>query len=722
MFVGLRVGVPGQKQAPTSVNPYAAFNAVVQGLYTSTAATGLWYDGTDATQRTVNSDGTGGVPASGAKFGRLIDKTGGGRHAVQATSASQPIAQSGFVLFQHKEAVTPGDPRRFLTPASNTGTSMQASTGVVICDVQHLPFDALPCTGWFYSNANTGFPCKKAWVAWRTNNSGSLDLYVCDINYNSTPSGAMSSGANRAPIIGIGSGIPDSAMQFYQYVQFDVRLSDANFLALRNAAAAASGSATFNNDVVVFAGDSNTEGFRIDNAQTYPYHFAAQVNAKVYNRGITAVPMANLNANINGGWLEVHAGSGVNTLAVLAATNDVTPSNYSDFAQLDGAMAYRARQTNWRVIGATYMPINASCQAFNGALRANAIGDWFDILADIEAVSQVSNPADTTYYQSDVLHLKSAAEPFVAAAFLSAYTTLMARPWAKFTATPINGTSVNAAFTNASVGASSYAWDFENNGSTDSTATNPTNNYTVAANYAPKLTATAAGGSSTRIRPFYINVLGSLTPVTSGLVGRFMQNTGITDVANAVSAWADQSGSGNNLVQATGANQPTKQGDGTISFDGTNDFMANTVAGLDYKSNVMMRVRINTYTSGRVLCDGIVNNSGFIALLASPNIALYQTPGSIIAQSIGGTTGSYITILMGTLDAAATPRMQTFKVGGQDRLMGAWGGFVSAAGLTVGARYDGSTPSAITLKEVLHYNRAMTQAEIAQNEAYLDSL
>lgn len=74
------------------------------------------------------------------------------------------------------------------------------------------------------------------------------------------------------------------------------------------------------------------------------------------------------------------------------------------------------------------------------------------------------------------------------------------------------------------------------------------------------------------------------TPLTPGnLLAWFKADVGTTDAGGgALSAWADQSGNGHNLAQATGAARPTIQATGwngaqpTISFDGTNDFLSNT--------------------------------------------------------------------------------------------------------------------------------------------------
>lgn len=63
-----------------------------------------------------------------------------------------------------------------------------------------------------------------------------------------------------------------------------------------------------------------------------------------------------------------------------------------------------------------------------------------------------------------------------------------------------------------------------------------------------------------------------------GLQAWFKGDAGVTEVATLVSRWADQSGNGNDLVQATGAKQPIYNVGSinllpAITFDGTNDVM-----------------------------------------------------------------------------------------------------------------------------------------------------
>jgi PKD repeat protein len=82
-------------------------------------------------------------------------------------------------------------------------------------------------------------------------------------------------------------------------------------------------------------------------------------------------------------------------------------------------------------------------------------------------------------------------------------------PNAAFSATPRSGTApLTVSFTDASTGTGplSYAWDFKNDGSVDSTLKNPGYQYTAAGIYTVNLTITGPIGSDSEIKTNYISV------------------------------------------------------------------------------------------------------------------------------------------------------------------------------------------------------------------------
>ena len=86
-------------------------------------------------------------------------------------------------------------------------------------------------------------------------------------------------------------------------------------------------------------------------------------------------------------------------------------------------------------------------------------------------------------------------------------TFICAAPVANFTGSPTSGTiPLEVSFIDTSTNTpTSWAWDFTNNGTTDSTVQNPTHVYTTAGTFTVKLTATNARGSSTVTKTDYIS-------------------------------------------------------------------------------------------------------------------------------------------------------------------------------------------------------------------------
>lgn len=83
-----------------------------------------------------------------------------------------------------------------------------------------------------------------------------------------------------------------------------------------------------------------------------------------------------------------------------------------------------------------------------------------------------------------------------------------APPVADFSADPRSGTApLTVQFTDMSTGViTDYAWDFENDGTVDSTEQNPTFTYNSPGNYMVRLTVTGPGGSDSEVKPYFITV------------------------------------------------------------------------------------------------------------------------------------------------------------------------------------------------------------------------
>ncbi len=107
------------------------------------------------------------------------------------------------------------------------------------------------------------------------------------------------------------------------------------------------------------------------------------------------------------------------------------------------------------------------------------------------------------------------------------YTFSAGSPVASFTSNVTTGVMpLKVQFTDTSTGTAplTYAWDFDNNGVTDSTVKNPVFTYPAAGSYTVKLNVTNSAGSNTSTRINYIvvsdpqtaPVAGFLANITSG--------------------------------------------------------------------------------------------------------------------------------------------------------------------------------------------------------------
>jgi len=94
-------------------------------------------------------------------------------------------------------------------------------------------------------------------------------------------------------------------------------------------------------------------------------------------------------------------------------------------------------------------------------------------------------------------------------------TATVAAPVADFTANQTSGYApLLVGFTDNSTGTvESFAWDFDNDGTVDSTEQNPVNTYSAAGNYTVNLTVANTGGSNSSVKTGYINVSAVPKPV-----------------------------------------------------------------------------------------------------------------------------------------------------------------------------------------------------------------
>lgn len=682
--------------------------------------TGLWYRGYSPSYLALNSDGTGGPPAINQKFGAILELSGTGNHAVQSTVASQGYFDGDCVVLQQKDAITVGDPERFYLAGSGVGVQNN-STGIAIVDTANLP-TALMMTGGFIGvgTSNTNYPCRYGYIAWRSSPTLDAELWIADIKYTG-PAVYFSSSACSAPRMGTGS---TGYMRFREFVQINGRLSDADFAALRNYAWLRSGAYQHfaSGNTLHLIGDSNTEGYRCTTGLPWPSLVAAQVQAKVINRGSTAIIMPTALA-LARNYIQNAKGSGKHVYFQLLGANDVGGTNGVALANLYASGYRAAREWGYDGLASTYIN-NATAgdwSTYRYEVRNRAIGDSWNDLIDFSA-DAVLGDTNSSAFLADHVHLSDAGQAIMAAAVVAKVQPMFGTPFTYFHTKSTSGASpVAPVITNASAGAVTQAWDYDNNGTTDSTAATPAPSITTLGNSTLKLVNTNALGSSVMLVPYGINVINSPTYVTRGLVAAFIGGVGITSSGGFISQWADQSGNGNHLLQATGANQPADSS-GIPVFDGSNDYLSANISGLTMLTSAHAYIKVNAWNSGKRLFAyiGAVNNR---------EMSISPVDGFLNAVTNGSSVpirakndGGYHGILLGSADNYSTYPSCKYQVDDNLPLINANEPGNTLTGFVLGASGSFSSAASMACKACLLYSVTLTQAEIAQNNAYFSTL
>jgi len=177
------------------------------------------------------------------------------------------------------------------------------------------------------------------------------------------------------------------------------------------------------------------------------------------------------------------------------------------------------------------------------------------------------------------------------------------------------------------------------------------------------VSSSASGGTASTAVFDYVSYLCSVPQQSSNLLLWLRSDVGVTSSAGAVSAWADQSGNGNNATQSTGANKPTLTTGSvnsgvlpSISFNGTSSYLslptgfANLTAGAS--AFIVLKPSASVATGTPFVCGNSSNNDAMIVKTTSSgtNAALY---------AFNGATSSNVTTATNPLSTSAFQLLET---------------------------------------------------------------
>jgi PKD repeat protein len=249
---------------------------------------------------------------------------------------------------------------------------------------------------------------------------------------------------------------------------------------------------------------------------------------------------------------------------------------------------------------------------------------------------------------------------------------------ANFTATPVNGTApLNVQFTDRSTGSGlTYQWDFNNDGTVDSTAQNPAYIYSIPGTYTVKLTVNGTGGINSLTRANYITVnypapVANFTATpTSGTVPLNVQFT--DQSTGTVTGWAwdfNNDGTTDSTIKNPSYTYSTA-GTYTIKLTVSNSGGSNSITRTNYitvnniapvanftatptSGTVPLRVQFTDQSTGNPTSYAWdFNNDGTVDSTAKNPLYTYSTPGTYtvklnVSNSVGSnslTRTNYITV------------------------------------------------------------------------------
>lgn len=190
---------------------------------------------------------------------------------------------------------------------------------------------------------------------------------------------------------------------------------------------------------------------------------------------------------------------------------------------------------------------------------------------------------------------------------------------------------------------------------------------------------------------------------------------GITVTGSGVSQWDDVSGNGNHLKQATDANRPSKEADGSILFDGIAHFLKADAFTLPQPVSVYLLSKEVTLTINDIVLCG--ENAGvYVQQTASPT-GLAINPGTTASSNNASYSADTYSIFSFVFNNTAS----LVQIDNGSPVVGG-AGTTALGGITLGARSTPSLYSNIQAKEVLVFSEAHNAETRAEVIRFLQSI
>lgn len=205
-----------------------------------------------------------------------------------------------------------------------------------------------------------------------------------------------------------------------------------------------------------------------------------------------------------------------------------------------------------------------------------------------------------------------------------------------------------------------------------------------------------------------------LQPPQLDLGAWYKQNTGQTVASGKVTAWADATTNNRHIVNMNVANPPAYSSDdgGVVQFVG-NQGLGAQWSDSDGPKTYYMLVRQDAWGIANFVMDSGGSNAGIWQYSTSPGLGGYAGAVSMY-DNVNPTIGDYMAVCL-VLNGASS----SIRINNNPKLTGDTGTHELLGGVSVGASSANSQGSTITVKEVLYYTGAHSDAD---QDAVIDYL